>query len=262
MRLRKQYYLEQTFFNSITMKKTTLVKSLFGLITLLFAVSIAVVNLPTETLQILSNVIHIDSASLLAFCQTMAGTTSLAAVGYYPSTCDDAIPAHNCDPCADREYGRIRSAGFIHKDFVFADDDTTVASEWTRGVDEGKIYIIPETNGELPEPSELTGAGYGDTTETLLGYDFNAKFMDPNYSENVDFYNALIGNRNYKFFYRTSSKVHITQKTVTIIPKTQIQNDLNSEVVWGTSVKWKHDQFPIPFNTPETIFDGCYIPES
>lgn len=180
-------------------------------------------------------------------------------VGYYPSTCDNLIPPHNCDPCADREYGRIRSVALIASDFAFADGDTTDASEWTRGVNEGKIIVIPATNGELPEPSEIVGAGYGDTTETLLGYEFSAKYVDPNYSENCDFYNALVGNRNFKFAYRTSSKTHITDKTVTIIPKKQVQNDLNQEVTWNVTVKWKSNQFPCPFVTPEGVFDECYI---
>jgi hypothetical protein len=180
--------------------------------------------------------------------------------GYYPSSCDALIPDHACDPCEGREFGRIRSAAFIHKDFEFANGDTTNASEWLRGISEKKILVIPDTNGELPEPGEKTGQGYGDTVETLLGYDFQAKFIDPNYSSNCDFYNALIGNRNFKFAYRTSSKVHITDKTVTIIPKTTVPNDLNSEVTWNVTAKWISNQFPCPIDTPEGVFT-CFIPE-
>lgn len=180
--------------------------------------------------------------------------------GYYPSTCDSEIPVHACDPCEDREYGRIRGAAFIHKDFEFADGDTTNPEEWARGINSGQIIIIPETNGELPEPAERLGPGYGDTTESLTGYDFQATFVDPNYASNCDFYNALIGNRNYKFAYRTSSKTHITGKTVTIIPKKVVPNDLNAEVVWNVLVKWMDQQFPCPFNTPEGVFT-CFIPE-
>ena len=181
-------------------------------------------------------------------------------MGYYPSTCDSSIPVHACDPCETREYGRIRSAGFIHKDFLFALGDTTNKSEWIRGIDEGQILVIPSTNGEMPEPSEKTGPGYGDTTETLLGYDFQAKINDPNFVSNCDFYNALVGNRNFKFFFRTSSQTYITDKPVTIIPKFKIDNDLNAEVVWNVSVKWMSAQFPCPFITPSEVFDKCYIP--
>lgn len=180
--------------------------------------------------------------------------------GYYPSGCDNLIPDHSCDPCEEREFGRIRSAGFIHKDFIFANDDTTDVAEWSRGIDARQIFVVPETNGEMPEPSEKTGAGYGDATETLTGYDFSAKFNDPNFTSNCDFYNALIGNRNYKFFYRTSSKTYITEVPVTIIPKYKIDNDLNSEVVWNVSVKWMGQTFPCPFETPDAVLTQCYIP--
>lgn len=237
-------------------------KFLFGIASVLFLSALAVSAIPADVLPQVADTCHISvdtiSHYVKFFGSSVAGLT--LAVGYYPTTCNSQVPAHNCDPCEEREFGRIRSAGFIHKDFAFANDDTTNASEWTRGIDEGKIFVIPETNGELPEPSEIVGTGYGDTVETLLGYDFAPRFVDPNYASNVDFYNSLVGNRNYKFFYRTSSKVHITQKTVTIIPKTNVANDLNSEVVWGTLVKWRHNQFPIPFDTPEGIFDSCYIP--
>jgi hypothetical protein len=235
-------------------------KVIYGMVSFLFLTAMAVACIPVDIMPQVADSLHISVDTLTHYAKWFGGTSGLSlAMGYYPS-CAEAQPQHNCDPCEEREFGRIRSAGFIHKSFEFADGDTTNASEWQRGIEEGKIYVIPETNGELPEPSEITGTGYGETVETVLGYDFAPKFVDPNYASNVDFYNALIGNRNYKFFYRTSSKVHITQKTVTIIPKTNIANDLNSEVVWGTVVKWRHNQFPIPFDTPEGIFDSCYIP--
>jgi hypothetical protein len=240
--------------------KNKLLKSLLAIVTLVFVSGAALANIPSDWLPFIADTLHISLDTLSNFMAWYAPTGLSLAVGYYPACGETEIPDHSCDPCAEREYGRIRSAGFIHKDFQFADGDTENTLEWARGINERKIYVVPDTNGEMPEPSEKTGPGYGDTTETLLGYDFSAKFMDPNYSENVDFYNSLIGNRNFKFFYRTSSKVHITQTPVTIIPKTQIQNDLNSEVVWGTSVKWMHNQFPIPFNTPEGIFNTCFVP--
>ena len=181
--------------------------------------------------------------------------------GYYPTNCDTQIPVHACDPCEEKEYGRIRSAGFIHKDFEFLNGDTTNASEWARGINEGLILLVPATNGEMPEPSEITGPGFGDTTETLIGYEFSAMFNDPNFASNCDFYQALVGNRNFKFFFRTSSKTYITPVTVTIIPKFKVDNDETSLVLWNVSVKWKSALFPCPFNTPESVLQSCYIPE-
>jgi hypothetical protein len=177
--------------------------------------------------------------------------------GYYPSGCDSLIPSHVCDPCEQREYGRIRSAGFIHRDFAFT--DPTNATEWQAGIKNKRIIVIPETHGELPEPTEKSGPGYGDNLESLMGYEFHAKFTDPNYAANAEFYNALIGNRNYRFFYRTSSRVHITDQPVTIIPKQHIPDDLNGEVVWTVTCKWQDHKFPHPYHAPDSVFE-CYVP--
>lgn len=235
-------------------------KILFGIISVFLLGTLVLANVPDLTAYI-ADTMHVSVDTLTHYVKFFGGASAFTtAVGYYPTSCDNIVPDHNCDPCAEREYGRIRSAGFIHKDFEFADGDTTNTTEWQRGISEGKIIVIPETNGEFPEPSEKVGPGYGDTTETLLGFDFSANFVDPNYKENCDFYNALIGNRNYKFFYRTSTQTHITDKTVTIIPKKSIQNDLTSEVTWKINVKWMSNQFPCPFNTPESVFT-CFMLE-
>lgn len=182
----------------------------------------------------------------------MAGT-------YYPTTCNTAGD-HNCDPCEAQEFGRIRSFGFIAKDYVFADDDPSNADNWTEGINNGSILIVPESNGEFPAPSPKMGPGYGQTVEQLLAYDFAAKVVDPNFASNCAFYNALKKNRNFKFFYRTSSQTYISTVSATIIPSYAIANDLTSTVVWTIDVKWQAGDFPCPFNTPETIFDECYDP--
>ncbi len=179
--------------------------------------------------------------------------------GYYPSNCDNVIPPHNCDPCAEREYGRIRSGAYIHKSYyptLVADVENS--QKWIDGINQGLILVIPDTNGELGEPSELTGAGYGDAVEALLGYDFSATFRDPNYKENCDFWNAIKNSRNYHLVYRTSSSVHITDKPVTIIPKAPIADDLQAEVVWVVLNKWRSNNHPCATNTPEGVFT-CFI---
>jgi hypothetical protein len=180
---------------------------------------------------------------------------ALIMTGYYPSTCDD-IPVHSCDPCEAREFGRIRSAGFISNRFSFVDQ--TNPAEWQNGINEGLILVVPFTNGEMPEPSEKTIPGYGDVVEELVTYEFTAKYADPNFSSNSSFYNTLMGNSTFYFFFRTSSQTYITPVAVTIIPKFNVANDLNSEVIWNTTVKWVSNQMPQIFNTPDGIFDQCY----
>ena len=182
-------------------------------------------------------------------------------MGYYYSNCSD-LPQHDCNPCENREYGRVRSAGFISKDYyntlINASGDAAV---WAAGQAANQIVVIPETNGSVSAGSAKMGPGYGETVETLLGYEFTAKFHDPNFISNAKFYNALIGQRNYYFFYRTSSQTYITNVTVTIIPNKEVKDDLNGEIVWENTVKWVDTQFELQIDTPDVVFDECFTGE-
>jgi hypothetical protein len=177
------------------------------------------------------------------------------ASGYYPSTCEDIVP-HDCDPCEPSEFGRVRSAGFINQNFSFSDPTSTV--EWQNAINDGNVISIPFTNGEIPMPTAKVIPGYGDTLEQLINYEFTAKFNDPNFVSNTNFYNSIAGQRTWLLFYRTSSQVYITPVTVSIIPMYTVPNDLQSKLVWEIQVKWIYNQFPVPFNIPENIFESCF----
>ena len=175
-------------------------------------------------------------------------------MSYYPSNCDPLAP-HNPIPCEDREYGRIRSAGFIPIDYVFNPDSPT---DWVTGVTSGNIIVIPQTNGEAPKASPVFGPKYGLRAEALLGYDFSARYEDPNYNSNCAFYNQMVGNRNYIFFYRTSAHVYLTGAPVTIIPNRIIKNDLTEDVVWDVEIRWISKEFPCGVAIPDLVFEDAY----
>lgn len=171
---------------------------------------------------------------------------------YYPAGCEAEIGDHYCNDCEAPENGRIRSSAFIASDFAFT--DPTNPTEWITGIQAKKIIIIPKTNGTFDGGAEIEGPGYGDQATKLTGYNFTAVFNDPNYALNADFYNAIKRSRNWKYAYRTSSKTHITETTVSVIPKNPVTDDITSEVVWNVTVKWSDDDLPVPFDTPAGIF--------
>lgn len=183
----------------------------------------------------------------------MAGT-------YYPTTCNP-VDQHSCDPCETQELGRVRSVAFIsasYYDTLAA--DPTDPTLWSDGINSGDILVIPETHGELPLPSPKMQSGFGNTVEQLIAYDFSAKYYDPNYASNCDWYNTLKRNRNFYWAYRTSSKIHISTNTVTIIPGAAVPDDLTGLVNWEVTVKWQAADLPCPYTTPDGIFDECYEP--
>lgn len=171
---------------------------------------------------------------------------------YYPSGCDAAVGDHYCNNCPTAENGRLRSAAFIASDFAFT--DPTNPTEWRNGILAKKILIIPNTNGTFDGGSEVEVPGYGDQATKLTGYNFVAVYNDPDYKLNADFYNALKRSRNWRFAYRTSSQTHLTQNTVSVIPKNPVTDDIASEVTWNVTVKWADDDLPIPYDTPTGIF--------
>lgn len=180
--------------------------------------------------------------------------------GYYPS-CENVIVPHDCDPCAVKESGKIRSVAYIRSDYVdtiLADPDDPAL--WAAGQSDLRVVVIPFVHGEYPEQSEILGQGYGDQSEELLGYDHQLTYFDPNAVNNCDFYNTIKLSRNYHGVFRTATKIYITQVPVLAVPKFPILDDQNSFVEWKVLWKWKYQDFACPYDIPAGIFDVCFIP--
>lgn len=175
---------------------------------------------------------------------------------YYPSGCEVDIPDYTCDPCEALEKGRIGTAGFIKTSFEFTDPSNP--TEWQAGINSKDIIVIPEVVGSFDGGTEVEGPGYGRQATKLLGYNFTSNFRDPNYKRNVAFYNLLKNSRNYRYFYVTETQVHITDNPVSIIPKTPVTEDLNSDVAVDVTVKWDGNDMPLPYDAPAGIFGTCF----
>ncbi len=172
---------------------------------------------------------------------------------YYPSGCGgESLPNHFCDPCEEIEHGRIRSVAFINKDFEFTDPSNP--NQWKTGIANKDIIIIPAVRGTFDGGSEVEGPGYGNQETKLVGYNFQSNYSDPNYKNNADFYNVLKRSRSYKYAFVTETLVHLTENTVSVIPKNPVTEELTSEVTWSVLVKWSEGDTPAPYPVPEDIF--------
>ena len=163
------------------------------------------------------------------------------------NSCDTLLPDHFCDPCPDnREYARVRSAGFINKAYLatLIAADPTLAASWQAGIDSGDIIIIPNTSGSFDpgDPKELKG--YGDRKSSNGPRDQQISFFDPNYADNYQFYNVISNATQYVPFYRTSSLVHIADVPANIYAKDPVADDLEEEVVWNVIAKWQSKNLP------------------
>jgi hypothetical protein len=170
--------------------------------------------------------------------------------------CEDEITDPVCDPCLDTiEHGRVRGVAFINKNYyATVKGDPENAAVWNAGIANKGIYIIPETQGNFDGGQPVEVPGYGDSETKLIGYKFALGFKDPNYKGNEPFYNSIKGSSNWHIAFRTETQTRISGNPATIIPKSPVADDLNSEVVWDVEVKWSHKDQPTPFDTPADIF--------
>lgn len=181
------------------------------------------------------------------------------AIIYYPGCDTDELPFYVCDPCGGREKARIRSGGFV-TDAYYATlaADPTDPEVWRTGIESEDIVIIPKVVGSLDAPDPITGPGYADEVEEVLGRDYTLAFRDPNYVDNCNFYNTLKTKKGiYHAIYRTQTRTHITPETVTIDTRAPIDEAIENNVEWNVSAKWRSDVQPCPFLTPEGIFE-CF----
>lgn len=168
--------------------------------------------------------------------------------------CTTSQAQHQCNECPPKELGDIRSYGFVKNDFTFA--DITDTAEWTTGLNAGDIFIITHSRGTLEFTPNLQ-PGFGNTVEELDGYEFVAKVFDPNYKANCNFYNDIKRSKEWNFFYKTETQIHLTDNIVTIIPMAPITDDKKKSVIWEVDVKFTQEDIPCPSDIPTGVFDEC-----
>lgn len=178
---------------------------------------------------------------------------------YYPGdNCQSTVPEHLCNPCLPIELGGVRSVLFIDKDYTIT--SPTSASEWNNGILNGNIIIIPKTYGTFDGGVPQEGQGFGDVPTSLDGYDFMVQFFDPNFIGNQDHYNTIKNLRaNYKVAFRTGSQIWMSDKVVTIIPKSPVAQDIKSKVLWDVTVKWTSQNLPNIYDAPAVNWDCVQV---
>lgn len=175
---------------------------------------------------------------------------------YYQDSCESGQEDHFCDPCAPGELGRIRSVAFVKKGYTFADPTDT--AEWQAAVAAGNAIIIAEVNGSFDGGSPKTAPGYGDNATEMMGYDFKLSYKDPNYKQNVGFYNTLKNSRKWRLCYRTETQIHFSTNTCAVLPKTPVTDDISAKIHVEVEVQWSDRDLPLPHDMPEDIF-SCFL---
>jgi len=171
---------------------------------------------------------------------------------YYPG-CDEVIVDPANTDCPPKELGDIRAFALIANDFAISNPSAT--AEWTSGINAKKIFVFSLARGGLAiEPQEQ--AGFGDEDTTFDGYAFTANIFEPNYMANWPFWNSIKRRKNFRLAYVTETQVHLTDKTVSIIPMAPIaEGEKRTAIIWNIQFKWVSDIHPRPYTRPTGVFD-------
>lgn len=177
---------------------------------------------------------------------------------YYSTECDN-IGNHVPSCCGDDELGRVRSYGFIHKSVMAAIlADPTLTATWLTYIASKQIQIIPNSQGSFA-PSEKTGPGFGSEAMKMMGYDNKLSVKDPDYTaNNVTWNNLLKRSNRYYAFYCTETKIHFSERVVTVIPKTPVADDITGKMVIESDIVWSSQDMPVPYTIPENVID-CFL---
>lgn len=171
--------------------------------------------------------------------------------------CNTAVVNPVCSPCLDDiELGRVRGVAYIHESYyptLKADPENR--QKWIDGISQGHIKIIPKTSGSFDGGSPVEVSGYGDTETAIIGYKYQLTYKDPTLKGNTPFYNSIKKSSSYHIAFRTQTLTRISDNPVTVIPKTPVEEDMTSQVVFNVDVKFNGEDVLVPFVTPTGVFD-------
>lgn len=174
-------------------------------------------------------------------------------MAYYPSTCS-IVEEHIACSCND-ELGRIRSVALIHSSFMqqllVDPEDPTI---WAAAITAGYIRVLPFTQGSYNGGEPIFSRGFGYTEETLTAMKFEVIFVDPDYIDNLPFYNSINGSRNWHIAFNSETIMRISDRPCSLFVNDKIENDLSKEVVYTSSAKWTYNKMPLQYSIPDNIF--------
>lgn len=165
------------------------------------------------------------------------------------------VPAYVKDCCPVPENGRVRAVAFVRKDFAFANDDLSDATEWERGITEGKIIIVPDVRGSIPAATFNEEDGYGDRESDISSLTFELTFFDRNYGANCATYNALMKNGNYRVAYATENYVHLSDLPAVIMPAQVIPESNKEKARYEVKARFTQYGMVCPQDRPADVFD-------
>jgi hypothetical protein len=180
---------------------------------------------------------------------------------YYPTNnCGDSSPfaAFLCSNCLTREFGSIRSLGFV-QDSLIGTFDFSSSSAWSTAIANQTAFVYFRTKGEYDGGDTEVIDGYGDTAEDSGNTTHKATIFVPDVINNVDHWNYIKKRNDLVPVLRTQSRIWVFNEPCNIKVKMPIANDKKSVVEHNVLLTLIQDDLPTDYATPAGIFDRCYV---
>jgi len=163
-------------------------------------------------------------------------------------------PAPTCQDCPTKELGGVRSFWIQKASYTWS--DITNVNEWKTAICNQDVYVFPFANGAITQDPTMSD-GYGNTPQDIDSYTYTADIHEPQYVNNVPFWNFIKKGNSYKFGYVTQNYVHESAVAAKFIPTAPVGKDVKSKVDMAIKVMFTQTDLITPKPKPTTIFDTC-----
>lgn len=165
-------------------------------------------------------------------------------------------PDAYCSSCDEVEGARVRGIAFIRLGYSF---DPESVSDWSRGIDDGDIIVIPQVRGTFDGGVPVTEEGFSIWRTTMLGLNYSLTYIDPSYALQRNLYNHLMWSRDFSVAFITETKLHLSRMPVTILPKNPVEDAVSGSVNWAVELQWSDTALPEIYEKPLQVFECAAI---
>lgn len=184
----------------------------------------------------------------------MFGTGTALATIYTPGC--GTPPPPTCQDCPTKELGRVRGFWVEKADHVWT--DITNPTEWETAICAGTVFVFPYANGTAEQAEQLSD-GYGNVPQTLDSYEYTLNVHEPQYKNNIPFWNFVKRSNAYKVGYKTETLFHRSDVAAMFFPKAPVSADIKSKIDINIMIKFVQEDLivPVTAGNAERIFTQC-----
>lgn len=183
------------------------------------------------------------------------GSGLISTATIYTPGCGDPPPP-TCADCPSKELGGVRGFWIQKASYTFSNIQDP--NEWQTAICNKNVFVFPFSNGDVSIDPTMTD-GYGNLPQTLDSYTYTVNIHEPQYINNVPFWNFLKKGISYKFGYKTQTMLHLSAVAAQYTPTAPVGKDVKSKIDMAIKVMFVQTDLiqPIAAGNAESIFDTC-----